>query len=71
MVIIISIYVASGRLNQTMHSLTWSLPENTIIPSNMFPKPPAATAPAVDQSGLSPFTELFPSQFWPGTAIPA
>lgn len=66
MVIIISIYVAAGRLNQTMHSLTWSLPENTTIPSNMFPKPPA-----VDQSGLSPLTELFPSQFWPGTAIPA
>lgn len=71
MVIIISIYVAPGRLNQKMHSLTWTLPENTIIPSNVFPKPPAATAPAVDQSGVSQFIELFPSQFWPGTAIPA
>lgn len=71
MVIIISIYVAPGRLNQTKHSLTWTLPENTIIPSNMFPKPPAAAAPAVDQSGLSQFMELFLLQFWPGTVIPA
>lgn len=70
MVIIISIYVAPGRLNQTMLSLTWTLPEHTIIASNMFPRPPAATAPA-DQSVLSPFTELFLSQFWPGTVFPA
>lgn len=68
MVIIISIYVAPGRLNQTVRSLTWTLPENTIIASNMFPKSPAATAPAEHQNGLSPFIELFLSQLWPGTA---